>query len=795
MNLKILKKDLKRKKSMNFILLLFVMLATTFIAASVNNMKIITTGLDYYFEMSGVCDYLINTMSGINGEPTDNDLRIEEFLKRNELVSHYEVDDGLMIFENQLEDAGDSQLELDSTFAVFSIESNQQNYFDENNQILTEIRSGEMYIPKKMLSDTFQVGDSIYIKSGDYKKKFTIKGTVKDIILGGELMGMNRVLISQKDFDELVEYGEFVSQKMYGIYTEDVDAFYQEYVDKGFYILFNGDMALIRSTYIVDMIVAGILLAVSICLILISAIMLRFTILFTVSEDYKEIGIMKAIGMPDKSIRSLYVVKYLVISVLGAVIGYFLSIPFTDLLISNVVKNIVVEIGNNNYITSGIISMAVVLLIVWFAYLSTGRIKKATPMDAIRSGNNGERFTKKSVFSMSKTGMRPTTFMAINDVLCELKKYIVLVLTGMIGVWLVVMLVNTINTLQSEKIAAWFALAPCDFFILEQSRVEENVALANRQVYEDYLEELKGRLEDIDVDVDHTFTEVVLKYKISKGDLSYNSMALMGLGADTEVYMYDEGVAPKEKNEVAITHMVAEKIDAQIGDTVYVNMYGEERPFIVTAVYQSMNNMGEGIRFAETADVDFAAISGAFGVQVVLDGDMSKEEVLDTIDKVSKEMPEAEIKTTQEFLDDMIGGISDMLKSVKTLIMTIVIIINILAMVLMQKMFLIREQGEIGMLKAIGFSNASLISWQTKRMALVLLVGVLLGVVTGTPVTQLTSGQVFKYMGASKIEFVINPLEIYVLYPVAIWVVTVVACMITMLQVRKVDVDSIKEIE
>lgn len=795
MYLKILKKDIKRKKSMNFILLLFVMLATTFIAASVNNMKIITTGLDYYFEMSGVCDYLINTMSGINGEPTDNDLRIEGFLKRNELVSHYEVDDGLMIFENQLEDAGDSQLELDSTFAVFSIESNQQNYFDENNQILTEIRSGEMYIPKKMLSDTFQVGDSIYIKSGDYKKKFTIKGTVKDIILGGELMGMNRVLISQKDFDELVEYGEFVSQKMYGIYTEDVDAFYQEYVDKGFYILFNGDMALIRSTYIVDMIVAGILLAVSICLILISAIMLRFTILFTVSEDYKEIGIMKAIGMPDKSIRSLYVVKYLVISVLGAVIGYFLSIPFTDLLISNVVKNIVVEIGNNNYITAGIISMAVVLLIVWFAYLSTGRIKKASPMDAIRSGNNGERFEKKSIFSMSETKMRPTTFMAINDVLCELKKYIVLVLTGMIGVWLVVMQVNTINTLQSEKLAAWFALAPCDFFILEQSRVEENVAMADRQVYEDYLEELEGRLENINVDVDYMFTEVILKYKISKGDLSYNSMALWGLGVDTEVYMYDEGMAPKEQNEVAITHMVAEKIDAQIGDTVYINMYGEERPFIVTAVYQSMNNMGEGIRFAETADVDFAAISGAFGIQVVLDGEKSKEEVSDIIDRISKEMPEAEIETTREFVDDMIGGISDMLKSVKTLIMTVVIIINILVMVLMQKMFLIREQGEIGMLKAIGFSNGSIIRWQTKRMALVLFIGVLIGAATGTPVTQITSGQVFKYMGASKIEFVINPLEIYLLYPVAIWAVTVIACMITMLQIRKVDVDSIKEIE
>ena len=795
MNAKILKKDLRRKKSMNFILLIFVMLATTFIAASVNNMKIITTGLDHYFEVSGVCDYLINTMSGINGEPTDNDLRLEAFLEENEYIDHYEVDDGLMIFENQLENVGDSELELLNTLAVFSIKSEQQNYFDDNNQLLKDIETGEMYVPKKLLSEKFQVGDSIYIKSGDYKKKFTIKGTVKDVILGGEMMGMSRVLINQKDYDELVKHGEFVSQKMYGIYTEDMDAFYQEYVDQGFYVLFNGDMGIIRTTYIMDMIIAGILLAVSICLILISAIMLRFTILFTVNEDYKEIGIMKAIGMPDSSIRSLYVVKYLVISIVGAVIGFFVSIPFTDLLVSNVVKNIVVEVGNNDYITAGIVSVAVVLVIVWFAYLSTGRIKKATPMDAIRSGNNGERFEKKSILSLGKSKLRPTTFMAFNDVLCELKKYIVLMITGIIGVWLVVMPANTINTLQSEEIAAWFGLAPCDFYLLEQSRVEENVALADRQVYEDYLDELKERLEDMDVPVDYTFAEVVFKYKISKDDLSYNSMALMGMGTDTEAYMYDEGVAPKEENEVAITYMVAEKIDAQIGDTVYINIFGEERPFVVTALYQSMNNMGEGIRFTDKADLDFAAVSGSFGVQVVLEGDLSKEEVATIIDKVKEEMPEAEVQTTKEFIDTMIGGISDMLKPVKTLVMTLVIIINILVMVLMQKMFLIREQGEMGMLKAIGFSNGAIMSWQTKRMAFILFIGVLLGTLTGTPFTQLTSGEIFKFMGASKIEFVINPLEIYVLYPVAIWAATVVACVITMLQVKKVSVDSMKDAE
>ena len=120
------------------------------------------------------------------------------------------------------------------------------------------------------------------------------------------------------------------------------------------------------------------------------------------------------------------------------------------------------------------------------------------------------------------TGL-PFTNLLVSNVV----KNIVVVITSMIGVWLVVMPANTINTLQSEEIAAWFGLAPCDFFLLEQNRVEENVAMSDRKVYEDYLDELQKRLEDMDVPIDYTFTEVLFKYKISKGDLSYNSMTLL----------------------------------------------------------------------------------------------------------------------------------------------------------------------------------------------------------------------------------------------------------------------------
>ena len=56
MYLSILKKDLKRKKTMNCILLLFIILSAMFAASSVNNIMAVLTGRDSYFDKAGVKD-------------------------------------------------------------------------------------------------------------------------------------------------------------------------------------------------------------------------------------------------------------------------------------------------------------------------------------------------------------------------------------------------------------------------------------------------------------------------------------------------------------------------------------------------------------------------------------------------------------------------------------------------------------------------------------------------------------------------------------------------------------------
>ena len=76
-----------------------------------------------------------------------------------------------------------------------------------------------------------------------------------------------------------------------------------------------------------DMIVAFVVLVLSVCLMIVSFAVLKFTITFTVTEEYREIGVMKAIGITDFKIRSLYLVKYLMLAVVGAAIGFLASIP------------------------------------------------------------------------------------------------------------------------------------------------------------------------------------------------------------------------------------------------------------------------------------------------------------------------------------------------------------------------------------------------------------------------------------------------------------------------------------
>ena len=133
------------------------------------------------------------------------------------------------------------------------------------------------------------------------------------------------------------------------------------------------------------MIIVGLLIVVSVIFIAVSFVVLRFTITFTLSDEFREIGVMKAIGIGNFKIRGLYLAKYLGLSVIGAVIGLVLSFPFGEMLMSVSSQNIIVS--NSNPIFVNILcAVLVIAVILSFCYGCTGKVRKMTPIDAIRNG-------------------------------------------------------------------------------------------------------------------------------------------------------------------------------------------------------------------------------------------------------------------------------------------------------------------------------------------------------------------------------------------------------------------------
>ena len=194
-----------------------------------------------------------------------------------------------------------------------------------------------------------------------------------------------------------------------------------------------------------------------------------------------------------------------------------------------------------------------------------------------------------------------------------------------------------------------------------------------------------------------------------------------------------------------------------------------------------MNNMGEGIRFYQGETLDYAYAAGSFGIQIRYTDCPDDKELGNRKEMLGQSYDN--IYTAGGYISEMIGDSAGQIENIKMLILCI----NMLVAVLMVKSFLIKEKGEIAILKAVGFQNNALILWQTLRIGLVLLLSAVVGIFLSTPISGLTVGPVFRMMGAYDIEFEVVPFEVYVLYPLTALAATVFAAFVSAQGLRKIS--------
>ena len=205
--------------------------------------------------------------------------------------------------------------------------------------------------------------------------------------------------------------------------------------------------------------------------------------------------------------------------------------------------------------------------------------------------------------------------------------------------------------------------------------------------------------------------------------------------------------------------------------------------------------MGEGIRLSEKLDMDFSKVLGYFSYQIKFTDAPSNSELSERYEKIKKLYPDYKLRTASEYLDYTISGVAGSMEDTKAFIILMVMIINILVVVLMEKSFLTKERGEIALMRAIGFKNHTLIAWQTIRIALLMIAAVVIAVLLTEPLSHLAVGGIFRTMGAKYIVFDTDILEAYIIYPLAVFAVTVLASLMSALGIRSISSREVNNIE
>ena len=136
---RILKKDLQRKKTMNLILLIFIVLATMFVASGMNNVVTVMNGTDYYLDKAGIGDFIIITMGD------DAVGCLDEMLATEPAVDDYRMENVIFGSQDNLSAMDGKEIETKNTLIFQSLKGSALSFFDMENEKIKTIERGHAY--------------------------------------------------------------------------------------------------------------------------------------------------------------------------------------------------------------------------------------------------------------------------------------------------------------------------------------------------------------------------------------------------------------------------------------------------------------------------------------------------------------------------------------------------------------------------------------------------------------------------------------------------------------------------
>ena len=467
MLVKILKKDFLRKKIITIAVFIFIMLAAILIASGSNMLIDLSNSLRYLFEKSDA-PHFVQCHSG-----EFNQTDIDEWTQDNELVKIQQTAESMNIDESNVYFKDNPVPESDGVMEMGFVKQNDSFDFllDLQSQVI-HVSKGEIAVPiYYMQKEDLKIGDALKIRNDKAQLEFNVVSFIRDVQMNPSIISSKRFVVSDPDFENLKkDFG--VIEYQIGFQLHDlskIGEFSNSYrlsglPQKGPTI----DYGLLKTlNALTDGLIAAVIIFISFLLNIVALLCLRFTILATIEEDYKEIGVMKAIGILQPDIQRIYISKYFVMAAGACVSGYILSLFLNKIFSANIMLYIGTAPKSIVQVIIPFLAASLIFFIVLFSCMFTlRRFNRITAVEALRLGNTGESYTGESFFPLhTNRFFHVNIFIGLRDVLLRFRLYALLLFVFFISTFIIIVPINFLNTIQSPEFVAYMGMGRSDILI------------------------------------------------------------------------------------------------------------------------------------------------------------------------------------------------------------------------------------------------------------------------------------------------------------------------------------------
>ena len=645
-------------------------------------------------------------------------------------------------FENNMQDNG------------LSCQSSLFDYLvDADNKVIYP-SEGEVYVPVCYRKE-------YGIKSGDVmrigKEELIVAGFLRDSQMNSMMASSKRFLISEPDYERLRQLGSEEYLIEFRLKDgSDINAFATAYKDAG--LPDNGPTItypLIRMmNALSDGMMILVILLVSVVVLLISMLCIRYIILTQLEKDKTGIGMLKAVGISRRDIRKLYMSKYLILSVVGCMTGVIAAI-ITAKPVGAQMRELYGNAGNTGLIYALMILGA--LATEGVILLSVSRLLHRT--DRISAAD--------ALYGRGSFGKKKNLWLPA------------MIITAA-AMFMILVPQNMKSTIEAPEFVTYMGIGESHIRI--DVRQTGNVRKIAGEVTEDIGHDNRVR--------DYVLMETGSYRTILQNGSSYDLMIENGDHSRFPV-RYTEGRYPENDREIALSVLNAEEMGVKLGDEIIVckemkDGTAEEISCSVCGIYSDITNGGKTAKACMKDPDDATPVMWSIIYLSLADEDLTREWTNEYQDRYSSFESGVKVTLIADYLKGTYGQTIRNISKAAAVSSVMACFVLFIVMLLLIRLVVWRERNDSSLKKALGFTSSDIRMEYLKKTVTYILPGIVLGVFAGIVPGQSLAALLLRSMGAYSFRFIIDPLTVFAAAPAMIAVSAVLAAILSLTEVKRI---------